>query len=140
VSGRVYVGYHKQLTVDDWLARGWEPKRARELAAFPHREGTVVVLDDNGVRPLQHYPYHSPTGFGWGYGGSGPADLARCILLDHYEVVPAKAGRLYPPARGELPVRYQDFKFAAVAGLPQGDAWSLTSDQINAWAARQAPR
>lgn len=31
---------------------------------------------------LTHHVRHSPTGFEWGYGGSGPADTARCILLD----------------------------------------------------------
>ena len=33
--------------------------------------------------PLHHVIYHSPTGFAWGYGGSGPADLAMSILADH---------------------------------------------------------
>jgi len=39
---------------------------------------TVTV---NGV-PLKHIVEHSPTGFQWGYGGSGPADLALSILAD----------------------------------------------------------
>jgi hypothetical protein len=34
------------------------------------------------VGVLRHYVKHSPTGFSWGYGGSGPADLARCLLID----------------------------------------------------------
>ena len=29
----------------------------------------------------QEWVWHSPTGFEWGYGGSGPADLALNILL-----------------------------------------------------------
>lgn len=33
-------------------------------------------------RPLKHVVKHSPTGFEFGYSGSGPAELARCILLD----------------------------------------------------------
>lgn len=33
--------------------------------------------------PLRHrIVYHSPTGFEWGYAGSGPADLALNILAD----------------------------------------------------------
>ena len=45
--------------------------------------GLVVVADSAGAElgPLTHFFRHSPTGFGWGYGGSGPAELARCILL-----------------------------------------------------------
>jgi hypothetical protein len=45
--------------------------------------GLVAVADSAGAElgPLTHFVRHSPTGFGWGYGGSGPAELARCILL-----------------------------------------------------------
>ena len=37
-------------------------------------------LKVNGV-PLKHQVKHSPTGMEWGYGGSGPADTARSILM-----------------------------------------------------------
>ena len=30
---------------------------------------------------VAHIPYHSPDGMGWGYGGSGPADCARSLLI-----------------------------------------------------------
>ena len=46
--------------------------------------GDRVVLEDvdgHLIGPLHHAVLHSPTGFAWGYGGSGPAELARCILL-----------------------------------------------------------
>lgn len=39
---------------------------------------------DHFVGVLDHVVKHSPTGFSWGYGGSGPSDLARCLLIDHY--------------------------------------------------------
>lgn len=35
------------------------------------------------VGPLPHHSKHSPSGFSWGYAGSGPAELARCLLIDH---------------------------------------------------------
>lgn len=46
--------------------------------------GVIVnVVDDDGrVTPLTHHKRHSPTGFSWGYEGSGPAELARCLLID----------------------------------------------------------
>lgn len=48
---------------------------------------------------------HSPDGFNWGYGGSGPAQLALAILLEY---LPVKyATKLY-----------QDFNFKFVASLP----------------------
>jgi len=47
---------------------------------------------------------HSPDGFNWGYGGSGPAQLALAIMLE-------LTGK---------PDGYQDFKWKVIAGLPQG--------------------
>ncbi len=51
---------------------------------------------------------HSPTGFSWGYPGSGPAQLALAILLS------------YLPEQDALSL-YQDFKFKFIATLPQED-------------------
>lgn len=34
------------------------------------------------IRLLRHYVKRSPGGFQWGYIGSGPAETARCLLLD----------------------------------------------------------
>lgn len=43
----------------------------------------VLVYDDGELAgPLRHHVRHSPTGFGHGYAGSGPADLARSLLID----------------------------------------------------------
>src|ERR1700676_5823260 len=62
---------------------------------------------------------HSPTGFCWGYAGSGPAQLAFAILLDHFngDVVRAKA-------------LYMDFKFKVIARLPMDENFVLTDAQI----------
>ena len=35
------------------------------------------------TRPLRHIPFHSPSGFEWSFAGSGPADLALALLIDH---------------------------------------------------------
>ena len=51
---------------------------------------------------------HSPDGFNWGYGGSGPAQLALAILLKFSD----KDTALY---------FYQDFKWDIIAKLPQTD-------------------
>lgn len=42
----------------------------------------VWVVENGESTPLRHIMRHSPTGLAWGYGGSGPADLARSILAD----------------------------------------------------------
>ena len=46
--------------------------------------GRLVVIEINGEvnGPLPHQIKHSPSGFSWGYLGSGPADLARSLLID----------------------------------------------------------
>jgi hypothetical protein len=62
---------------------------------------------------------HSPDGFQWGYGGSGPAQLALALLVD---------------ATGDdrLAVRlHQPFKWQFVASL--GDSWTMTEDEIMRW-------
>lgn len=63
---------------------------------------------------------HSPTGFAWGYAGSGPAQLALAILL--------QAG---VEERRAL-LLYQRFKGAFIQGLPQ-QAFLLDID-VQAWA------
>jgi hypothetical protein len=43
----------------------------------------LVTVTRGGVEsPLRHVVRHSPTGFSWSYGGSGPADLALSLLVD----------------------------------------------------------
>ena len=133
--GRVYAGHRSPMGVHHWLELGWDLDRATELATYAHQAREVVVLDADAVTPLRHYPYHSPSGFEWGYSGSGPAEVARCILLDHDRVTPKRRGALYPPAVGELPVSYQAFKFAVISRLPQDRPWSITSSEIETWAA-----
>jgi hypothetical protein len=60
-----------------------------------------------GFKGVEHINIrHSPTGMEWGYGGSGPADLALNILL---------ACGLQ---QAEVDTLYQDFKFGFVAPMP----------------------
>jgi len=51
---------------------------------------------------------HSPDGFAWGYGGSGPAQLALAICLDQLPTDKALAC-------------YQAFKWKYIAMLPPSD-------------------
>jgi hypothetical protein len=63
---------------------------------------------------------HSPTGFSWGYGGSGPAQLAVALLADALGD-DDRAIRLH-----------QSFKFKVVACWPEGERWWITAEQIAA--------
>jgi hypothetical protein len=59
---------------------------------------------------------HSPTGFAWGYNGSGPAQLALALLVDALGDV-------------DLALRhYQEFKCAVVASWPQ--SWSISGEEL----------
>jgi len=65
---------------------------------------------------------HSPTGFEWGYNGSGPAELARAILM-----------RVFPDDRSVREPRvYQAFKFQVVSCLPR-ETFTLTDSEVRAW-------
>jgi Family of unknown function (DUF6166) len=62
---------------------------------------------------------HSPTGFEWGYAGSGPAQLACAILAN-----------VLGNGLEERAVKWhQAFKREVIVKLPQ-DKWELTSTQI----------
>jgi len=89
---------------------------------------TRVLVDDGTVRaPLGHDVKHSPTGFEWGYAGSGPSELARCILIDYLEGAGQKEEMDWVEAN------YQAFKFDVVAGLPK-EGFELTEQQVSGWA------
>ena len=78
-----------------------------------------VTVDGRRLNPRFDLWNHSPTGFEWGYGGSGPAQLALAILADHCQ-------------DDEQALNfYQRFKWAVIAELPHR-GWMLTSDQIDA--------
>jgi hypothetical protein len=94
---------------------------------LPH--GCRVVIDEDGQTrrlPMRlDLRRHSPTGFEWGYPGSGPAQLALALLADHFGDAIA------------LEI-YQEFKRTLVSRLP--DSWQLASSALDAWLmARDVP-
>lgn len=97
-----------------------------------HRDGRAEVIvthtadnlsvqyeltPENSFRIRQH----SPTGFNWGYFGSGPAQLALAILLDATDSI-----RIAKQV-------YQKFKRDKVATWRE--IWEITSEEILAWIA-----
>ena len=93
----------------------------------PRRESVtgqpvVTVCDGQKCQPLSlrlDLINHSPTGFGWGYGGSGPAQLALALLADSL-------------GDNDRAIRlHQDFK-KVVAYWPEGERWWITAEQIAA--------
>ena len=76
-----------------------------------------VTVEGDPLDPRFDLSNHSPNEFEWGYGGSGPAQLALALLADHI-------------GSDEEAVRlHQEFKWAVAAKLPHS-RWTLTSAQI----------
>lgn len=65
---------------------------------------------------------HSPTGFEFGYGGSGPVELARAILIALYR----------HNATVRHPRCYQRFKWKKIA-FATGDVLELTNSDVDDW-------
>src|ERR1022692_2611123 len=83
------------------------------------REGhaAIVTVDGRPLNPRQDLWNHSPTGFEWGYTGSGPAQLALALLADCLS------------DRHRAVVLHHGFKHAVVAGLAYA-GWTLTEGEI----------
>ena len=83
-----------------------------------HPACNIVTGDDQPLNPRTDLRNHSPDGFEWGFGGSGPAQLALAILADHL-ADDCEAEHLY-----------QAFKFYVVSPIKKG-RWMITSDEID---------
>jgi len=68
----------------------------------------------------QNWVYHSPTGFAWGYGGSGPADLALNILL------------AVTKDRDTAWQYHQDFKWDFIAPMPF-EGGEIDVEEVKNW-------
>jgi hypothetical protein len=76
-----------------------------------------VTVDGVPLHPRLDLWNHSPSGFEWGYAGSGPAQLALALLADFF-------------GDDETAIEWHhDFKSAVVAGLPYA-GWTLTEEEI----------
>lgn len=86
-------------------------------------ESVVYRVREDGfctpLNPRLDLRTHSPTGFAWGYSGSGPAQLALALLADY----------LGDDRAQEL---YQDFKWKVIVALPGSKGWTLNEGQIDA--------
>jgi len=81
----------------------------------------VLVIDDGGSRALDprlDLDNHSPTGFEWGYGGSGPAQLALAILADALRD-DITAVRLH-----------QKFKWRVISKIARDKPWQITQAEV----------
>lgn len=80
-----------------------------------------VTVDGEPLDLCLDIANHSPTGFSWGYGGSGPTQLALAILVSEY-------GRNLDTH----PVFYKQFKDDVIANL-EGDSFTITSEDVKSY-------
>jgi hypothetical protein len=85
--------------------------------------GCSVVIEEDGeftgLPPRNDLHNHSPDGFEWGYGGSGPAQLALALAADVLD------------DDGRAQDVYQQLKFKLIGGLPH-EGWVLTENRLRA--------
>jgi hypothetical protein len=123
----------RQLTDPDSVRRGIGPVCLKKVAR-DHEQGYGqdhfigpfegdVILQRTEKGACTNIPqtevYHSPTGFEWGYGGSGPADLALNILRLFTD--PQTARRYH-----------QAFKWEFIAPMPR-EGGVIKGDVIRDW-------
>ena len=84
------------------------------------RHAPEVTVDGRPLDPRLDLCSHSPSGFEWGYGGSGPAQLALALLADH------------TGDDEEAVMLHQVFKRLVVARL-SFRGWELTGTQMETW-------
>jgi hypothetical protein len=102
---------------------------------FAEQNRVIFTIDGKQWANLPLYldeVNHSPTGFEWGYWGSGPSQLAYAILRTHYEIV-----FNYTPeqAKASALEHYQYFK-ESVIGRIKSKEWTITTEDIRKWWAK----
>jgi hypothetical protein len=93
--------------------------RGQRDPTAPVGEEVEVTVDGEPLGKRYDLLSASPSGFEYGYGGSGPAQLAIAMLAHAYDEGFAKS-------------RYQRFKREVVSELPK-EGWSLTKTDLDDW-------
>jgi hypothetical protein len=86
----------------------------------------VVTLNGQPLDERYDLHNHSPDGFNWGYGGSGPAQLALAMLA--------------PVSTDKCALHfYQRFKFDVITGFDH-DTFEIRVEDVRAWIVINAAR
>ena len=92
---------------------------------YADANGTPQQIEELCPTESQALVNHSPNGFNWGYGGSGPAQCALGILLD---------------VTGDAAVAlrwYQVFKREVIAQIPTDKKMQIAAEKIQEWLTTQ---
>ncbi len=91
------------------------------------KDGEVIAEYVFDPKASQKVCNHSPDGFNWGYGGSGPAQLALALLLDAMPEL----------SQTTILMLCSQFKWDFVAQWPQDEPWIITEQKIRDWVAQE---
>jgi len=132
---------HRPLSNPESIRRGigpicWEKIITEDAQAenpeqhlIPGFEGDVICKRGEGWNKYTNIPqievYHSPAGFEWGYGGSGPADFALNILM------------LFTDKKMAYTL-HQGFKWKFVATMPK-EGGTIKGEDIKHWIEENKP-
>lgn len=95
-----------------------EKKRAGYIIGKAEDRSVTINGEYLDPAPSQKLYNHSPDGFNWGYGGSGPAQLALAILLKLYD------------KRTALDF-YQSFKWDIISQFEQGKDFAVSVNEVH---------
>lgn len=91
-----------------------------------HADIRAIIINGKQITPERSLALvnHSPTGFNWGYHGSGPAQTALAILLEFTDQDTALK-------------LYQDFKRDIIASFKSDQDFRLANRDVNYWLTRK---
>jgi hypothetical protein len=117
------MSYNPREVLDSHMngmcAKGRRPGDKYVLTHTPM--GEVVTINGYPLDQCSEYVNHSALGFSWGYGGSGPAQLALALIVD-------AVGR--PDVARRF---YQDFKWAFISRLDSESNHEFTVGDVILW-------
>ena len=98
--------------------------RRLDNLVFVHPEG--LDADGAALDPRLDLREHSPTGLTWGYGGSGPAQLALALTSDFFRRLGVESAWADKAALSF----YQAYKFHVIARLSENAGWTRSALEV----------
>lgn len=96
---------------------------------FPHT--CSVTINDRALNPRLELWHKSPSGFSWGFLGSGPSQLSRAILYEYAK----RVGIVYAKEFAEE--NAMQFKENFISKIPTDSDWIINGEDISFWLLNQ---
>lgn len=121
------------MKIIKYIGRIYDQQDARGIILKDADRKIFAVYEDGreeSIPERQDLVNHSPTGFCWGYAGSGPAQAALAILSHYFANV---YGDRQEADRQALRY-YQSFKFTVISRKPMDGDFEISADIVGAGA------